>query len=116
MAVLMAGWGAQAQTPPTSVILSMSVCSTGDSASVTGSSFYSTLGVATSIDYGKTWPANRGASTFSFVPLPQANKTRGPTPPAAPCASSLGGGPTPPPPPPATYGRYPALSPPYPLA
>lgn len=74
------------------------------------SGFYSTVGVATSRDYGHTWPTYRGTSTFSFVPLPGQNTTQGPAMlsgvlGAAACmgndCSST---------PPAAYGRYAVLS------
>ena len=35
-----------------------------------GNNFYSSVGIATSQDYGHTWPTYRGNSAFSFVPLP----------------------------------------------
>jgi hypothetical protein len=73
---------------------------------------YISTGVATSLDYGRTWPTYRGTSSFDFVPLPAANKTQGPNAPAGAlgssvcmgndCTSSSSVG----------YGRYPVLSPP----
>ena len=34
---------------------------------------YISLAVATSLDYGKSWPTYRGTSSYSFVPLPDKN-------------------------------------------
>ncbi len=77
---------------------------------------YITLGAATSLDYGHTWPSYRGTASFNFVPLPAANKTQGPNAPqgalgnlvcmGTDCAAT----------PPASYGRYAILSPPTSLA
>jgi hypothetical protein len=81
--------------------------------------FYSTVGVATSIDYGRTWPAYHDTSSFAFVPLPCQNTTSGPNPwgIASPTPNgALGPGQVyegnltdlaPPP----NYGRYAVLSP-----
>jgi uncharacterized protein (TIGR03437 family) len=73
--------------------------------------FYSSVGIATSRDYGRTWPTYRGKSGFTFVPLPGANSSQGPQAPmgalgsavciANDCTST----------PPAGYGRYPVLTP-----
>lgn len=79
---------------------------------------YISLGIATSIDYGKTWPTYRGNPlTFDFVPLPGVNTTQAPNAPmgalwpnvcmgnnccvGADCAVT----------PPAGYGRYPVVTP-----
>src|SRR5215831_17161487 len=81
--------------------------------------FYSTVGVATSRDYGVHWPTYHDNSSFAFVSLPCQNTTAGP---------NSWGGPTPTPngaigpgqvyegnltsaTPPPNYGRYAALSP-----
>jgi hypothetical protein len=76
-----------------------------------GNNFYSSVGVATSLDYGHTWPTYRAKSGFSFVPLPGENPSQGPTAPAGALGSSACIGndcaATPPP----NYGRYPVLSP-----
>jgi len=81
--------------------------------------FYSTVGVATSIDYGVHWPTYHDNSSFAFVPLPCQNPTSGP---------NAWGRPTPTPNgatgpgqvyegnltdvvPPLNYGRYAVLSP-----
>lgn len=78
---------------------------------------YITTGVATSFDYGHTWPTYRGqpyggSPNFDFVPLPSANDHQGPNLPfqafgaltclANDCAT----------PPPLNYGRYAVLTPP----
>jgi hypothetical protein len=39
---------------------------------------YITTGIATSLDYGHTWPTYRDTASFKFFPLPAANKTQGP--------------------------------------
>jgi hypothetical protein len=81
--------------------------------------FYSTVGVATSVDYGQHWPTYHDNSSFAFVPLPCQNTTQGP---------NAWVGPTPAPngaigpgqvyegddqatTPPTNYGRYAILSP-----
>jgi hypothetical protein len=68
---------------------------------------YISLAVATSLDYGKTWPTYRGTATYTFDPLPGTNGTTGPNAPMGAfgknvcmendCSTT----------PPATYGRYP---------
>jgi len=72
--------------------------------------FYSTVGVATSRDYGHTWPTYRGTSTFSFVPLPGQSSSQGPNEPfgALGGATCIGSDCTSTPP--ANYGRYAVLS------
>jgi len=72
---------------------------------------YISLAVATSTDYGKTWPTYRGASGFNFVPLPDTNPTQAPNRPMGArgkdvcvgnnCAAT----------PPANYGRYVVITP-----
>jgi len=79
--------------------------------------FYSSIGVATSLDYGHTWPTYHDNSSFAFVPLPCQNTTAGPNAwPAATPNDATGPGKvyegnnrqlTPPP----NYGRYAVLSP-----
>jgi len=39
---------------------------------------YISLAIATSLDYGKTWPTYRGTHFFDFVPLPDVNQTQAP--------------------------------------
>jgi hypothetical protein len=46
---------------------------------VKSTSPYFTLGVATSNDYGKTWPTYAPTSTFAFVPLPCNSASQGPS-------------------------------------
>ena len=72
--------------------------------------FYSTVGVATSRDYGRTWPTYRGTSNFSFVPLPGQSSSQGPNAPfgAFGSATCMGNDCTSTPP--ASYGRYGVLS------
>jgi hypothetical protein len=76
-----------------------------------GDGAFITTAVATSLDYGKTWPTYAGNGNFTFTPLPSVNPTQGPR--AA--SGALGAGAcmgndcshlTP-----AGYGRYPALTP-----
>lgn len=50
---------------------------------------YISTGIATSLDYGKTWSSYRGTPTFSFVPLPAANKTQGPNAPSGALGKSV---------------------------
>ena len=76
----------------------------------TKSSAYTSTGVATSLDYGKTWPTYRGTSTFNFVNLPDANKTQGPNAPSGAVGKGVCTGIDCSTPPPAAYGRYPVLS------
>jgi len=83
-------------------------------------SFYASIGIATSNDYGHTWPSyapNSFDPSFGFTPLPQQNLSYGPN---IPWTSFGVGGPvcidinnvcTPPPHSP-LYGRYGVLSPP----
>ena len=77
---------------------------------------YISTGVATSLNYGKTWPTYRGTPTFNFVPLPAANKTQGPGAPSGALGKSVCMGNDCTTTPPAAYGRYPVLSPPVSLA
>ena len=77
---------------------------------------YISLAIATSLDYGKSWPTYRGTPTFNFVPLPGINQSQGPNAPMGAlgenvcmgndCAST----------PPTSYGRYPVVTPPTSLA
>ncbi len=72
---------------------------------------YISLGIATSIDYGKTWPTYRGTPTFSFVSMPNVNPTQGPNAPMGALGKNvcMGNDCTAAPPP--NYGRYPAVTP-----
>src|SRR5579864_2155225 len=76
-----------------------------------GNNFYSSVGIATSLDYGHTWPTYRAKSGFSFVPLPGENPSQGPGAPAGALGSSVCLGNNCATTPPSNYGRYPVLSP-----
>ncbi len=74
--------------------------------------FYATLGVATSLNYGKIWPSYR-ATSFA-LPLPGQSTTVGPQAPGSGAFGSLvcmgnDCNTTPP----STFGRYPVISAPY---
>lgn len=73
--------------------------------------FYSTIGIATSLDYGHTWPAYRAKTGFSFVPLPGQNSSQGPSAPSGASGSAvcIGNDCTTAAPP--NYGRYAVMSP-----
>lgn len=72
-----------------------------------GNNFYSTLGVATSLDYGHTWPSYRN----NWVALPGQNSSAGPNVPLGAFGSGICFGNDCSVPPPAGYGRYAVLSP-----
>jgi len=73
---------------------------------------YISLGVATSVDYGKNWPTYRQKADFSFVDMPDVSATHGPH--ASPTMGAVGSDvcmgndciTTPP----ANYGRYPVVT------
>jgi hypothetical protein len=72
------------------------------------SNFYSTIGVATSFDFGHTWPTYRR----NWVPLPNLNQTNGPEAPLGAlgpltCLGNFCGAF-----PPLNFGRYAAITPP----
>jgi uncharacterized protein (TIGR03437 family) len=77
---------------------------------------YISLAIATSLDYGKSWPTYRGTSTFSFVPLPGVNPTQGPNAPMGALGANVCMGNNCATTPPAAYGRYPVITPPTSLA
>ncbi len=83
-----------------------------------GSGVYITLGAATSLDYGRTWPLYSSTPTFSAVPLPFSNPypitnlIQGPDAPYGAFATSVCMGNDCSTTPPAAYGRYAVLSPP----
>jgi uncharacterized protein (TIGR03437 family) len=77
---------------------------------------YISLAIATSLDYGKTWPTYRGTSTFNFVPLPGVNPTQGPNAPMGALGKNVCMGINCSITPPASYGRYPVVTPPTSLA
>ncbi len=81
-----------------------------------GTGAYISAGVATSLDYGKTWPTYRGTATFTFVPMPDANKTQGPNLTMGAVGSKVCMGNDCSTTPPAAYGRYPVLMPPASIA
>ena len=83
---------------------------------VTNTNDYISLAVATSLDYGKTWPTYRGSSTFSFVPLPGVNATQGPNMPMGATGANVCMGNNCATTPPASYGRYAVITPPTSLA
>ncbi|HSR07852.1 MAG TPA: BACON domain-containing protein, partial [Bryobacteraceae bacterium] len=68
---------------------------------------YISLAIATSLDYGKTWPTYRGTATFPFDPLPGANATKGPNAPMGALGGNVCMGNDCTTTPPASYGRYP---------
>jgi uncharacterized protein (TIGR03437 family) len=71
---------------------------------------YISVGVATSLDYGKTWPTYRGTTSFSFVPIPGSGQAQGPGAPSGALGRNVCMGNDCTTTPPATYGRYPVLS------
>jgi len=77
-----------------------------------GSGSYISLAIATSGDYGKTWPTYRGTSTFSFVPLPGTNHKQGPAAPLGAMGKNVCVGNDCSTTPAASYGRYVVVTPP----
>ncbi|HKE28391.1 MAG TPA: hypothetical protein VKB88_38845 [Bryobacteraceae bacterium] len=77
---------------------------------------YISLAIATSLDYGKTWPTYRGTSTFTFIPLPGVNPTQGPNAPMGALGKNVCMGNDCSTTPPAAYGRYVVVTPPTSLA
>jgi uncharacterized protein (TIGR03437 family) len=77
---------------------------------------YISQAIATSLDYGKSWPTYRGSPTFSFVPLPGFNQTQAPNAPMGALGKDVCMGNDCTTPPPAAYGRYPIVTPPTSLA
>lgn len=78
---------------------------------------YISLAIATSLDYGKTWPTYRGTHFFDFVPLPDVNQTQAPSAPMGAVWPMVcfgndcdrgNDGITPAP---RSYGRYPVVTP-----
>ena len=72
---------------------------------------YISLAVATSLDYGKTWPTYRATPTFSFVPMPGFNLTQAPNAPMGALGKNVCIGNDCTTTPPAAYGRYPVVTP-----
>jgi uncharacterized protein (TIGR03437 family) len=77
---------------------------------------YISLAIATSLDYGKSWPAYRGTPSFNFVPLPGFNATQGPNAPMGAVGKNVCIGNDCTTTPPVSYGRYPVVTPPTSLA
>ena len=73
--------------------------------------FYSTVGIATSLDYGHTWPTYRGKAGFTFVPLPGQSLDQAPAAPNGATGSGVCMGTNCTSTPPAGYGRYAVLGP-----
>jgi len=75
------------------------------------SNSYISLSIATSTDYGKTWPTYRGNPFFNFVPLPNTTTAQAPNAPMGAFGPNVCMGndcsTTPPP----NYGRYPVVTP-----
>ncbi len=76
---------------------------------------YITTGVATSLDYGHTWPSYRGSPyggspSFTFVDLPGGNPTQGPDAPFGALGASVCSGNDCSATPPDNYGRYATLT------
>jgi len=67
---------------------------------------YISAGIATSSDYGRTWPTYRGTPSFQFVPLPDVNTVSGPSAPYGAMGQDTCMGIDCSPTPPEVYGRY----------
>jgi len=72
---------------------------------------YISLGIATSLDYGKTWPTYSGTHTFDFVPLPDVNQTQAPNAPMGAWRKEVCMGNDCTTKPPKSYGRYAVATP-----
>ena len=72
---------------------------------------YISLAVATSLDYGKSWPTYRGTPAFNFVPLPGVNTTQGPNMPMGAMGHNVCIGNDCTLVPAASYGRYAVITP-----
>ena len=72
---------------------------------------YISLAIATSLDYGKSWPAYRATPTFTFVPLPGVNQTQAPNASMGALDQNVCMGNDCSAAPPAAYGRYPVVTP-----
>ena len=105
--------------PPGSVLMvyeCTNACVGDNGGSKTGSGAYEVTAIATSLDYGRTWPTYRGTATFAFALLPGTNKTQAPDAPSGALGENVCMGNDCGPTPPAAYGRYPVLAPPVSLA
>jgi hypothetical protein len=80
----------------------------GVAGGTSSSNFYSTIGVATSIDFGHTWPTYRR----NWVALPNLNQSKGPEAPLGAFGDDVCFGNDCWNRPPSNYGRYAVLSPP----
>src|SRR5262249_55503972 len=74
------------------------------------------LAIASSFDYGRTWPHNCGNSNFAYVPLPEVNQSQAPNKPmgawgADVCMGNCPPSSSPSPAPPDSYGRYAVVTP-----
>ena len=72
---------------------------------------YISLAVATSVDYGKSWPTYRGTPTFNFVALPETNPSQAPNAPMGAMGKNVCMGNDCATTPPANYGRYAVITP-----
>jgi hypothetical protein len=73
---------------------------------------YISVAIATSLDYGKTWPVYRGnPPAFKFAPLPGVNPSQGPNKPMGALGADVCMGNDCSTTPPASYGRYPVVTP-----
>jgi uncharacterized protein (TIGR03437 family) len=77
---------------------------------------YISLAIATSLDYGKTWPTYRATPTFNFVQMPSVNTTQAPNAPMGALGKNVCMGNDCTTTPPASYGRYAVVTPPTSLA
>jgi hypothetical protein len=77
---------------------------------------YISLAVATSVDYGKSWPTYRGTPTFNFVAMPATNPTQAPNAPMGAMGRNVCMGNDCTATPPANYGRYAVITVPTSLA
>jgi hypothetical protein len=73
---------------------------------------YISVGLATSLNYGRTWPTYRKTQGFDFVMLPNASQTQGPNAPFGAMGQSVCIGNDCTTIPPVSYGRYAILTPP----
>jgi hypothetical protein len=74
---------------------------------------YISLAIATSLDYGKSWPTYRGnPPTFTFSPLPGVNQSQAPNAPMGALGADVCVGNDCSTTPAASYGRYPVVTPP----
>lgn len=81
-----------------------------------GTGSYITVAVATSDDYGHSWPTYRATPSFAFVPLPSINRDAGPKAGMGAFGSAVCVGNDCSTVPGATYGRYAVVSPVTPLS